>query len=177
MRLNHNIGNGRQRPGLDSAYTLVEVLCALALGAIVISAMFTAFNNGFAILRLTRDDERATQILMQKTEAIRVMTWANLSNCPTTFQDSYNPTGTNGTQGTTYYGTISRFGDPTNLPSTVYYRSNVYLVTITLTWSNSLTTSNNSSWTPVGHTRQAQTLLAQQGMQSYLYGGLVDTIR
>ena len=140
-------------------------MCSVLIAAIALAAMFATFSNGCAILRVARDDERATQILMQKTEAIRLMTWYNLSNCPTTFVDSFNPTGlTNGTQGTVYYGTISLFGDPTNIPSSVTYRTNIHLITISLVWTNTVNA------TVTGHTRQAQTMLAAQGMETYLYG-------
>lgn len=137
----------------------------MTISAIAIAAMFNTFSNGYTILRVARDDERATQILMQKTEAIRLLTWNNLTNCPTSFVDSFNPTGiTNGTQGTVYYGSISLLGDPTNIPSSVSYRSYVHLITISIVWTN--TVNKNL----VVHTRQAQTLLARQGMQTYLYG-------
>lgn len=142
----------------------MEVLCSIAIAAIVATSLFVGFNNGFAILRTTREDLRATQILMQKTEAIRLLTWAQLSsNSPTTFQEYYNPSGAATNSGVTLYvGTISSTGLATNIPDGVLYKSNLYLVTITVAWTNTVGSK------PVGHFRQMQTMAAKAGMQNYL---------
>jgi prepilin-type N-terminal cleavage/methylation domain-containing protein len=141
-------GPSRRKEG----YTLIEVLFAILIAAITASVLFTAFDNGFALLRTTREDLRATQILLQKTEAIRAMPWANLP-AATTFQETYFPQGTN--QGTLYYGTIS-YITPANMPAA--YQNQVELVTISLFWTNYL------GQTAVPHSRQMQTLYAQYGM-------------
>lgn len=143
-------------------FTLVEVLVSIGIAAFVVSALFYGFDNGYAILRTTREDLRATQILMQRTEAIRLLTWAQLASCPSTFQEYFNPTGTtNSSTGTIYYGTLA-YGTATNIPTSVSYASNIYLVTISVAWTNSVGHSL------VPHKREMQTLLAQDGMQSYL---------
>ncbi len=140
-------------------------MCSMVIASIAIAALFSAFSNGYAILRLTRDDLRATQILTQKTEAIRLLTWKELSNCPTSFQDYFYPPGlTNGTQGTTFYETITPFGDPTNIPTSASYRANIHLITINVAWTNII----NQKAVP--HLRQTQTMLANDGMQTYIYG-------
>jgi hypothetical protein len=80
-------------------------------------------------------------------------------------QDYFYPPGTtNGTAGTIYYVSIDRFGIPTNIPSTCYYRTNIHLVTISVAWTN---VANNQN---ISHVRQMQTMLAQHGLQTYLYG-------
>jgi prepilin-type N-terminal cleavage/methylation domain-containing protein len=152
--------NSRQLVG----YTLVEVLCAVVIAAISAAVLFAGFDNGFAILRTTREDLRATQILMQKTEAVRLLTWPQLSNCPTTFQEYFYPAGSGATNGgTLYYGTINALGTATNVPDSASYKSNLHLITISLFWTNYV--SSNATI----HIRQMQTLSAQAGMQSYLW--------
>lgn len=134
-------------------------MCAIAIGAIMISVLFYGLSNGFKILRGTRDELRATQILMQKTEAFRLYRWDQLSNCPTTFTEYYNPTGTNvGSKGTLYYGKLSTTATATNISSLLSYRSDLHLITITVAWTNTLGS----------HTRQMQTLSARNGLQNYL---------
>lgn len=135
--------------------------------------MFSAYSNGYAILRIARDNERANQILTQKTEEIRMLTWPELSNCPASFKTYYNQiatnsiTGTNGISGTNfgtlYFGTLA-FGFPTNIPSSAAYRTNIHLITISLIWTNMV---NNKA---VPHAQEMQTLLAQQGMETYVIG-------
>jgi prepilin-type N-terminal cleavage/methylation domain-containing protein len=145
------------------AWTLPEVMVAVALLALMAVSMFAAFGFGFQVLRSTRDDLRATQILTQKIESIRLCTWYQLTNqCPHTFKETYANSGSNA-PGTVYYGTIS-LGQNTNLPSA--YRANVQLVTVSLTWTNS-STANQSA---IVHTRAMQTQSAYYGEQNYLYG-------
>ena len=159
MRIKAAEINRNERPISRRGFTLVEVVCAIAIAAIMVSVLFHGFDNGFAILRSTRDNMRATQILMQKTEAFRLYTWAQLSNCPASFQEYYNPLGvTNNSAGTLFYGTLSTTGEATNIPASSDYRTNLLLSTITISWTN--------AWG--AHSLQMQTLSAKNGMQNYL---------
>jgi prepilin-type N-terminal cleavage/methylation domain-containing protein len=148
-------------------YTLVEVLIAVVITAITASVLFVGFDNGFALLRTTREDMRATQILLQKTEAVRLMAWQDLTNADSVrnFQENFSPSGTATTNsGTLYYGTMSTLGAATNISNSVSYKGNIYLVTITLNWTNYIGSK------PVAHSRQMQTLWALNGMHNYFYG-------
>jgi len=149
----------------SGGFTLVEIICAVAVAAIMISVLFRTFTMGFSILKVTREDLRATQILLQKTEAFRLFTWPQLTNCPTAFTEYYYPAGTtNGSAGTLYYGTINATGTATNIPDTAPYKANVHLITITVSWTNDFAGHQ------VGHTRMMQTMNAFGGMESYLIG-------
>jgi uncharacterized protein (TIGR02598 family) len=152
-------GQGRRRDG----YTLIEVLLAIFIAAVTASVLFSAFDGGFALLRTTREDLRATQILSQRTEAIRLFTWQDLTNSATTFRDYYNPSGTNAvSRGTVYTVRITPIIAPTNMPAA--YQNQIQLVTISVTWTNYLGKQ------AVSHSRQMETLSAQHGMQAFLYG-------
>jgi len=145
-------------------YTLVEVLCAIIIAAISASVLFVGFDNGFALLRITREDLRATQILMQKTEAFRLYTWQQLTNAQQTtggiFQEYYFAQGPSTNKGTLYVGTLKLLDTPTFSS----YSSGLHLITITVNWTN-LVGKNL-----VPHSRTVQTLSAQYGMQGYLFG-------
>jgi hypothetical protein len=146
----------------------VEVVCAVFIAAIAATVLFAGFDNGFALLRTTREDMRATQILEQKTEAFRLFTWQQLTNAETPglpFQEYYDPSGSANNKGTTNWVTISTTAPATNLytdPATAAYRTNLHLITITVVWTNYIGSK------PVVHSRQMQTLSALAGMQSYL---------
>ena len=147
------------------ASTLVEVLMSGGILAIMATSLCAAFISGFASIKTTREELRATQIMTQKLEAIRLCTWAQLSNCPTSFQEYYDPLGIpNSTAGTLYEGTFSTTGVATNIPSSVSYKDRLHLITLTVTWTNYI---NNS---PIIHTRQMQTLSAYNGLQNYIWG-------
>jgi prepilin-type N-terminal cleavage/methylation domain-containing protein len=161
----NNTDDSRRPTGLRSGFTLVEVLCAIAIAAFMVAVLFAAVDGGYGVLQETRDDMRATQILMEKTEAFRLFTWPQLSNAPTTFVQYYYPNGiTNSSAGTTYCGIINATGVATNIPSSAGYQANIHLITITISWTN------NFAGKPVAHSRQVQTMNALGGMQSYLFG-------
>jgi prepilin-type N-terminal cleavage/methylation domain-containing protein len=153
------------------AYTLVEVMVSVGLLAIMLSATYPAFILGFASVKTTREDDRATQIVVQKLEGFRLLRFSDQLNYSSTFLDYYNPTNnnmqglTNGSQGAVYYGTMTISTNSTTvIPSSASYANLVRLVTISVTWTNYV----NSA--PIAHTRQMQTLSAFYGLQNYLWG-------
>lgn len=154
-----NLGTASGR----AALTLIEVIVATALLGILMIAFFAGYTQGYFELNTARQDLRATQILTQKAEAIRLCTWTNLASLPTAFEDYYTGSSATNASITTYYGTIDVTA-PTNIPSSVSYYDQVKLVTIGITWTNYLRER------PVGHHRQIQTLAAENGMVNYLYG-------
>jgi type II secretory pathway pseudopilin PulG len=156
--------SGNVRRG-TRAFTLVEVLISAGILAFMMLSLYTAFTLGFASIETTREELRATQLMMQKVEAIRLCTWNQLSNCPGTFTANYNPLPTtNGSAGALYSGTLVTTGAATNIPDSASYKNKVHLITVTVTWTNFI--GNNK----IIHTRQMQTLAAYYGMQNYIYG-------
>ncbi len=136
-------------------------MAVLVVGVMTLT-LFTGLTNGFAVVESAREDLRATQILLQQTEAVRLCTWTELTNV--NFTAYYDPNApTNASTGVQYRGTIS-LSAATNVPNTVSYYTNMYLVTVSLTWTN------YTLHQPVVHTRQAQTQVARYGLQNYLWG-------
>lgn len=147
------------------AYSLIEVLISVVILAVMILALYSAFIFGFASIKTNREDLRATQMLDQRLEAVRLCTWAQLSNYPATFTDYYDPTGVSSNRGgAIYYGTISTTGVATNIPDTASYKSQVHLITVSVLWTN------YTGKTPIVHQRQMQTLSAYNGLQNYIWG-------
>src|SRR6266404_3517829 len=56
----------------NSAFSLVEVVVGAALLAMLSISLLAAFSAGLGIVRAGRENMRATQILMQKTETLRL---------------------------------------------------------------------------------------------------------
>jgi type II secretory pathway pseudopilin PulG len=155
-----NAGFGR------CAYTLIEVLVAsLSLG-IIMATFFLGLVGGYSIINTSRQDLRATQILTQKTEFVRLCTWSQLNGLPSTFKDYYYSLGAtnSSTTNVVYYGTISVGSAGSVIPGSPSYINQIKLVTISLAWTN------NFGLHPVGHSRQMQTLVAYYGLVNYIYG-------
>jgi Tfp pilus assembly protein PilV len=150
-----------------AAYTLAEVMIAVFFISIMMVSLYAGFWSGFAIAKMSRENLRATQILIQKLEAVRIYNWTQINNqtnyTKTNFVDYYNPSGTsNGTYGAVYKG-VCYVTTPTNLPAA--YNSKMREITLNLYWTNYLRSSTNV----IVRSRQMKTYFARYGMQDYLY--------
>jgi len=149
----------------SSAFTLVEVIVAVSVMAIMIVGFYLGFSQGFAVIQVTRENLRAAQILEEKMETIRLFTWQDIMAAanPYTFQAQYYPTApvkgqkASPNQGITYYGTRTI----TDAPVSESYSGDLKLVTFQLTW-----TSGN-----VQRKREMRTLVSHYGMRNSIFFG------
>src|SRR5262245_41064820 len=105
VRLSKEKRTERRQTG---AYTITEVIVAAFILGIMSASLFAGLASGFDVVRLGRENLRATQIMVQRMEDLRLYTWAQITNpayLKPTFVDWYNPLGTNtGTAGVCYQG-------------------------------------------------------------------------
>ena len=151
----------------NGAYSLPEVVIAAAVLGMLSVSLLAAFSSGLTVVRSGRENMRATQILLQKMETIRLFTWSqtrDTSLAATDFSEYYDPTRTN-TQsgGVMYRGFYSNSVAPDTIPAA--YRDKMRTTTVTVFWTNYLTGTNSA----VVHSRQFQTYVARYGMQNYVY--------
>jgi prepilin-type N-terminal cleavage/methylation domain-containing protein len=156
------------------AYTFVEVMMAVAVVGVMTVSLYAGISASFGVIQRTRENLRATQILVQRAETVRLYSWDQLTNnatprwFQTNFTEVYDPLSvTNGTGiGISYHGNIALSVPPpvSVLPANVSYRGNVALVSITLRWTNA------AGANPIPHVRTYQTLVAKSGMQRYVFG-------
>jgi hypothetical protein len=159
----HRQAAQRSSSGCD-AFTIADVVVAVLILSVVTGAFYSALSSSFSMLQNTREDLRATQILMQRIEAVRLCTWEELTNFA--FQASYDPLSTNSqTAGATYYGTVT-LTPSTVIPNTAAYYPNITLVTVNLVWTN------YNGRVAVPHNRQMQTHFARYGLQNYIWGAI-----
>jgi hypothetical protein len=139
--------------------TLVDVVMAVAVLGIMASGIFGSFRYGFFTLQLVRENQRATQILLEKVETLRLYSWDQVTSTngfiPATFTDDYDPQAAIGNRGATYDGTLRI--TPSSLSSS--YAANLRELTVTLAW--------NTRGIP--HTRTFKTYIAKDGIQNYVY--------
>ncbi len=65
---------------LETGYTFVEVLVAAGILGFVGASLYAAFAAGFVVIQTTRENLRATQIMVQKLEAVRLFTWSQVND-------------------------------------------------------------------------------------------------
>ena len=144
----------------SSGFTFVETMVAMLTGAVMLAALYSSFAFGYGAVKLAREDLRATQILLQQMETLRLTSLAAIQTGTST--NYFDPTGmTNGCAGAVYTITVT-----TNAPTAsdmsvvpVYYLSKMRKVIVTATWTN----ANQL------RTRSLITYASQSGIQSYVY--------
>ena len=140
---------------LQAAYTLAEVMISTAILGTCAGSFMAAFGSGFITLEMMRENQRATQILIEKTETIRLFSWDQLNDptyAPTNFVDHYDP---RKPQSTAYTGTVIL----TEPPFSASYKDDVRRLTVTLRWTTK----------GVPRERSITTLVAKDGLQNYVY--------
>jgi hypothetical protein len=124
---------------------------ASGIAAFVMIALFGAFSSGFNTIRLSQEEVRGDQLLVEQLETLRLYSWSQVTNSsfmPTNFTAYFS-----GTNGVAYAGTIA-VGPP---PLTQSYSNLMKQVTVTLTWTSA----------GVPRTRSMSTLVAQNGIQNF----------
>jgi Tfp pilus assembly protein PilV len=163
-----HLSNRNKDRGHSSAYTLAEIIVSVFVLAVMLTSLYAGFSSGFAIVKLSQENLRATQIMVQKLEQVRIYKWSQVTNSAflkPTFTDYYNPSGTNNnTTGAVYNGRV----DVTNADNTIPadYQNKMRSVTVTLFWTNYLQKPNLNV---IVRSRQMRTLVARYGMQDYIY--------
>jgi type II secretory pathway pseudopilin PulG len=140
-----------------AAFTLVEVVFAMAMAGMMFLVLYEGLASGFSIIKLARENTRASQILVEKMETVRLYTWDQINSNSfmlTNFVVAYYPmAGVNG--GTLYTGvvTVSDSGLGTS------YAEDMKKVTVQLKWVTG----------KLPRTRQTSTYVSRYGLQNYIY--------
>jgi hypothetical protein len=109
-------------------------------------------------MQMARENLRATQIMLEKMETIRLYSWDQVNRqgfIPATFVNYYDPQGAPGQKGVAYQGTMQIL--PCDITSS--YNPQMKKVIVTVTWTT-------------GHlqrTRQFTSYISRYGMQDYVY--------
>lgn len=142
----------------QAAFSLVEVSMGMGVLGTVVIALFSGFTTGFFTMQLARENLRATQIMLEKMETIRLYSWQQINTpgfIPSEFSAPYDPNARTGSEGVLYRGTMLI----TNAPMTTSYAGNMRLVKVTVQWK----TGNLS------RTRDFTSYISRYGLQDYIY--------
>ena len=146
----------------SSGVSLTEVVMATAIIAMIGGAVVTSINYGLLVMRIARENQRATQVMVERLESIRLYNWDQVTTAnfiPTSFTEAYDPSNPTNGQGITYFGQLS-IAAPTFSGSTPSYSANMRQFTITLQWTNA---------SRIPHSRTITTYVAKNGIQNYVY--------
>jgi hypothetical protein len=151
------------RARAQAAFTFPEVLISTGITLVVFGTIFGSMFTGLAITQITRENLRATQIMVDKLEGVRLYNWSQINDTNFlvgSFTNAFYETNSVGSStatgtGTIYTGLVSVL----NVPFTNSYSTNLKQITVTLGWASG----------SLNHTRSMQTYVGQAGMQNYVY--------
>jgi hypothetical protein len=147
-----------------AGHSLPEAIIAVSLVGMMLVSLYAGFSSGFTLVRSARENLRATEILTQRTEMLRLCNWSQLHDkkyLRSTFTERYDPAGSNNERGTVYWGTVE-LSTPEDFPAA--YRDRMRLVTISLTWTNL------NAQKPIVSQRQIQTCVSRHGLNGLFTG-------
>ena len=155
MVAKHENAAPRCRP--QNAFTLVEVLIAVAVISIVFVTLYFGISAGFGVIATTREDLRATQILNEKLETMRLYTWSQLNDAntiPRKFTNWYYELANANDLGVAYTGSVTISG----VPFSNNFSSGMRQVRVGLSWMSG----------KVPRYREAYTYVSSNGLQKYI---------
>lgn len=146
----------------QTAFTFAEVLVATGVVAIMFVTLYVGISFGFAVTKSERENLRATQVMLERMEGIRLFSWDQLLDTaknPLTFTNYFYPPGLGSDdEGITYVGRVTV---TTNLSLTppATYSAYIRKVTVQVQWTSG----------SIQHTRTMSTYASRNGMQNYIY--------
>jgi hypothetical protein len=144
-----------QRSG---GFGLMDAVFAMAAAGVLFAALYGGLAFGFNTIKFARENTRATQIMVEKMETIRLYTWSQINSngfVPTNkfVVPYYSIGGTNSSVLYTGRVTIASAGLGTT------YSDNMRKVTINLAWVTGKTP----------RTRSMSTYVSSKGIYEYVY--------
>ncbi len=157
MKVKYLVNPSRRFRRKVAAFSLTEVTVSMGIIGTSMMALFSGFTSGFFTMQMARENLRATQIMLEKTETIRLYSWDQVVHTPgfipAAFTAPYDPNSTN--SGIIYNGSVRI--DP--VPLATGYSDEMKMVTVSLNWKTG----------SIDRNRSFTTYIARNGLQNYVY--------
>jgi len=151
-------GAGGKRLARQGGFSLVEVMIATAVIGVSVFALYSGIVVGMTLMHLTRENFRANQILQERMEMIRLLSWRELKQpgcVPQNFTVPFRAAGFGTNNVFQYQGSILI----TNAPLIESYSNALVMVTVSVSWTSA----------DKPRTRSLTTLVSQDGQQHVSY--------
>jgi len=149
----------KQQRARKSGFTVLEAIVAMGVVGLLVVALYAGMTSATISVRLARENHRATQIMVEKMEILRLFTWEQVNTTnfiPPTFTAGYVDTGSTNypTNSLVYTGAVSFV----SFPAGKNYSDYLKVATLQLTWTSG----------GVLRTRQLSTYVGRYGIQNYV---------
>lgn len=145
-------------PSQRNAFTILECAIGMMVCGIVMVSLYAGMSQGFKITQISRENLRATQVMIERLESIRLNTFDQLDTpgfVPTgAIAEPYYAVSPTNNGGFNYSVTVSI----SNAPFTASYSDDLRLVNVKVDWTSG----------GVLRTREMRGLIARNGLQAYV---------
>ena len=145
-----------------AAFNLIEAAVAMGVIGLGVVALYSALLTGVEVVTRSREDLRATQVMVELMDTLRLYSWDQITDptfTPKHFDVEYDPiAATNGGTGRFLYNCVMNVKKG---PKDVDYGDNMKTITLDIDWTN-----GNSK---KKRTRTFVTYVTKNGLQSYIY--------
>ncbi len=167
MKLSHQHLNSKGYPSSkiprtgSKGFTLVETVIGMAIVSFVFMALYSGISHGFKIILTSQQNMRATQVMLEKMETIRLYSWTQLLTpdfIPESFVAALDPADTDIedlSEDEVFDGEVAI--EASGLGTS--YAGEMRKITITLKWKTSGRPQE----------RSMTTLVSKNGLQNYIY--------
>ena len=141
-----------------SAFSLVESTIGMGIVGTTVVTLFSGFTSGFFTMQMARENLRATQIMLERVETIRLYNWDQVCTpgyITPSFSAPYDPDAPDGQQGLVYRGTIQI----TDLGLPASYAPDMKKIVVRVDWTTCR----------LQRTREFTSYISRFGMQDYVY--------
>jgi prepilin-type N-terminal cleavage/methylation domain-containing protein len=145
-------GNGER-----TGFTLVEVLVGVVILAIMFTVLYVGITAGFGVIQSARENLRATQILQEKTETLRLLTWEDLHQMQRRMAEPFYAPDSDSESGLNYDLQVT-VADVSPITDAAY-ASDIKLVTVEATWVSG----------GIPRRRSMSTYVSRYGLHRYRY--------
>jgi hypothetical protein len=153
---NHKEGRKQGR------FSIMEVTVASGVVGVMFAALLSGLTSSVTNVQFGREQNRATQIMVEKLDTIRMYRWDKMNNTyiPSSFVERFTPSDTQQGEnqetfvGPVYHGTVAI----EDAGLTESYNQNLKQVTVTVHWLSGKRTVQ----------RQMTTFVSRYGLQKYV---------
>lgn len=141
-----------------AAFSLVEATVGMGIVGTTVATLFSGFTSGFFTMQMARENLRATQIMLERVETIRLYSWDQINEpgyVTPAFTAAYDPDAPAGQTGLVYNGTIEIL----DCDVAASYGPQMKKVVVRVNWKTG----------KLQRTREFTSYISRYGMQDYVY--------
>ena len=141
---------------------MIEALIAMGVCGVMFMALYGGISSSFSNIRLSRENLRATQVLLEKMEVIRLLTWDQINSngfVVTNFSAPLLPSLSSSSNSAAFFNGHIDIQPVNGGELNANYSGDLRIATVTIRWKSG----------GLQQSRRLSTYVSRYGIQNYVY--------